>query len=166
RLNPSDDDITTNLAYAKSFTSVQMEGVRLNPIRAFLENIVAPYHLNLLAWVSSVFFILFFVLLTIRYGWGRRERWWRGLIVASAVLLVVSAGLTTFKYHLDYRLPRAVIIAEECPVYSGPTEQAEVELQGAPGLVVEILDSSGDFFNVQFENSRRGWVHKSALARV
>ena len=49
---------------------------------------------------------------------------------------------------------------------SGPTEQAQIELHGSPGLIVEVLGKSGDYVNVLFENKRRGWIFKDRLAVV
>jgi hypothetical protein len=33
-------------------------------------------------------------------------------------------------------------------------------------LIVRISNESGDYYNVIFENQRRGWVKKSLLAEV
>jgi tetratricopeptide (TPR) repeat protein len=165
RLSPGDDDIKANLAFARGFTRIQMEGVQLNPVYSLVEGIVDPVELNLLAWVSSGCFIFFFVLLTLRFGFG-----WsgigRGAIVSVLAILALSAFATTFKYRHDYLVERAVVVSEDCPVLSGPTPQAQTELHGAPGLVVEIVGSSGGYYNVLFENKRRGWIAKDHLELV
>ncbi|MBD3331836.1 hypothetical protein GF356_03210, partial [candidate division GN15 bacterium] len=49
---------------------------------------------------------------------------------------------------------------------TGPSEKSEIELQGAPGLVVEVLAEKDGFYNVQFENQRRGWIDKDLVAVV
>ena len=82
------------------------------------------------------------------------------------ILLVIISGLTTFKYRNDYLTRRAVIIAEQPTVYTGASEQSDVELEGAPGLIVEILSESSDFYNVLFENKRRGWIKKALIAEI
>ncbi len=165
RLSPSDDDINANLAFAKGFSRIQMEGVELNPVRTFIEGILDPLTLNLLGWVSSGCFILFVLLLLFRFGLG-----WTAVsqsaIVFSVILLVGSALSTTFKYRNDYLTKRGVVVSEDAPVLSEPTSQAQTELHGSPGLVVEILGASGDYYNVLFENKRRGWVAKSHLEIV
>jgi tetratricopeptide (TPR) repeat protein len=166
RLDPSDDDIKANLDFARKFTSIQMEGVKLNPISTFFESVVGPYRLSTLAWLSSFLFILFFILLGLRYGFGFRTSPLRVGTIVVLVLLVASSWLTTFKYRHDYLTKRAVIVAEECPVYSGPYDQSDIELEAAPGLVVEILSKSGDYYNVLFENKRRGWIKKDLIAEI
>jgi tetratricopeptide (TPR) repeat protein len=166
RLDPTDDDIAANLEFVRKYTTVQMEGVRLNPISTFFESLVAPYRLSTLAWVSSIFFILFFGLLTVRYGLANRSSLVRTGVVLSLILLLVSSLLTTVKYDRDYLTRHGVIVAEECVVRTGPSLESDKELDASPGLVVEILDESGDWYNVLFENKRRGWVRKDLVSVV
>lgn len=166
KLDPGDNDILANLEFAKQYTNIQMEGVKLNPITSFMESLVGPYRLSLLAWVSSAFFILFFILLSLRYGLGIRNPVLRVSIVTVLIFLLVSSWLTTYKYRNDYLTQRAVIIAEECPVTTGPSDESDIELEAAPGLVVEILSESGDYYNVLFENKRRGWIKKELVAEI
>lgn len=166
RLDPSDEDIIQNLEFARQFSSVQMEGVQLNPVYSFFESLVGPYRLALLAWISSAFFIMTMLLLTIRFGLAFRNTAIRISMTICLTLLAVSSGLTSFKYQHDYLIRRAVIIAEETPVMSGPSEQSEVELQGSPGLIIEILSQRDDYYNVLFENKRRGWVRTHLVAEI
>ena len=166
RLDPGDDDINHNLEFARQFTSVQMEGVRLNPVQTFFESIVAPYRLSLLAWASSALFVLLLLLMILRWGIGITGVAVRVSLMTVLILVIVASGLTTFKYRTDYLSRRAVIIAEESPVQTGPSQQSDVELQGAPGLVVEILAESDNYYNVLFENKRRGWIDKRFVAEI
>lgn len=166
RLAPGDDDILSNLEFAHGFTRVQMEGVELNPISSFLESAVGPYRLNTLAWMTSFFFVLLMGLMIGRFGLGYRNSILKAGMVTTLVLATVAAGVTTFKYRNDYLTRRGVILAEDAAVRTGPSRELEIELQGSPGLVVEILDQSGEWYNVLFENKRRGWIRKELVAEV
>ncbi|UCC43222.1 MAG: tetratricopeptide repeat protein [Candidatus Zixiibacteriota bacterium] len=163
RLDPGNSDIAENLSFASGFTSVQMEGVKLNPVRTFLQMLVAPYHLDSLAWLSSALFVLLIALLAVRFGVGMRSAWLKGTVVSTLTLFVISSFFTTYKYRHEYLTERAVILAEDCQVRTGPSEQSDIELRGAPGLVVEVLAESGDYYSVLFENKRRGWVQKNLV---
>lgn len=163
RLDPSDPDIAHNLDFAQQFSSVQMEGVELNPVGTFLGSIVDSYRLNSLAWFSSLFFIATLILLALRYGLGFRSGALRAGLTIGLLLLVITAGLTSYKYRIDYLVPRAVIVADDAEVRSGPTEQSDLELTGAPGLIVEILSENSGYYNVLFENKRRGWIAKDQV---
>ena len=166
RLKPGDDDIAVNLAFAKGYTRIQMEGVQLNPVYSLTENVLGPYRLNLLAWISSALFIVLILLLAARFGSAFRHEWLRGAITICSILLVMSVFATTFKYRHDYVTKRGVVVAEDCPVQSGPTDQTATELHGAPGLVVEIIGRSSDYVQVVFENKRQGWVRYDKIETI
>ena len=102
RLNPSDEDIRHNLEFARQFSRVQMEGVELNPINSLFASVVGEYHLNVLAWLSSLFLVLLIIMLIIRYAQGMNSSLIRSGMIIAVILFVISAGLTTFKYRHDY----------------------------------------------------------------
>ncbi len=166
RLDPANEDIKANLEFARRFTSIQMEGVQLNPVNNLLASIVDPYRLTTMAWWSSLLFILFMVTLILRYGVRLSFPGIKAATIVTLVLVLAVSFLTTFKYRHDYLTRHAVIVAEDCPVRTGPTDSSDIELHGAPGLVVEILSESTDYYDVQFENMRRGWVKKDLVAGV
>lgn len=166
RLDPGDEDIKSNLEFVKLFTTIQMEGVELNPVSTFLESIVAPYKLSLMAWISSGFFIILFGFLIVRYGLGMIRVWVKSGIIVSLVLLIVVGSLTTFKYNRDYLVTKGVVVGSNSPVLTGPSETLDVDFEAAPGLVVTILSESGDYYNVLFENKRRGWMQKQLIAVI
>lgn len=166
RLDPADSDIQSNLEFARSLATVQLEGVQLNPINSLFESIVTPYKLNSMAWLSSLFFILFVGLLIVRFGFGLVSGWVKPAIITVLILLVCTAALTTYKYQHDFVTRWAVVVGEEVSVMSGPSDSASLEFQGEPGLVVRIAGESSDYYDVIFENQRRGWVKKSLLAEV
>jgi len=164
RLAPDDQDIIHNLEFVRQFSRVQMEGVELNPLRTFFIGLVEGYRLGTLAWLSSIFFILFVLILCVRYGLGVSNFPVRIGAVVLLVLLLASSGLTSFKYRDDYLTRRAVIITEDANVHTGPSDQSDVELEGAPGLIVEIISETVDYYDVLFENKRRGWIKKDQVA--
>lgn len=166
RLDPSDPDIAANLDFAKRFTSIQMEGVALNPVSSLAKSIVEPHRLSTWAWLASFSFVLLFLTLTLRYGLGYRSGLTKTAMVVMLVLTVSAVLLTTLKYDFDYITVRAVIIAEEAVVRTGPSERSPKELDAAPGLIVEVMDESDDFYSVQFENMRRGWIKKDLVTVI
>jgi tetratricopeptide (TPR) repeat protein len=166
RISPGDEDIRQNLEFARQFSRVKMEGVRLNPISSLMLSLVDKYNLNSLAWVSSIFFILLVIILIIKFGLGFNYVWLKSGIIICLILIVISFGFTTLKYRHDYITRWAVVIAEESPVYTGSSDQSDIEMDAAPGLVVEILSESSDYYDVLFENKRRGWIKKDLLAEI
>jgi len=166
RLDPGDEDIRNNLEFAQKFSRVQMEGAELNPVSGLLNSLLAPYHVDLLAWAASGCFILLILVLILRFGFGFMGAVARAFIVALVTLTIIASALTTYKYRTEYVVRRGVILAEESPVYTGASENSDIELQGAPGLVVRILNEADGFYNVQFANNRRGWIKSDLVAEI
>jgi tetratricopeptide (TPR) repeat protein len=166
RLDPSDDDIKHNLEFARQFSSVQMEGVELNPISSFVNAIVGPYRLTVWAWWSSLAFILLMLCLILRHGFSVTHVALRSGVTVLAVTVLILSTLTTWKYRAEFVDRRAVVIEESATVFTGPSASSDVELQAAPGLVVEIIGESGEFYNVLFANMRRGWMKSSQIEPI
>lgn len=166
RLAPDDEEILHNLEFARQFSRIKMEGVELNPVRSMMLSMVDNYHLNHLAWLASLFFIIFMTILILRFGIGFTGSWVKASIVISLCLLIVGVSLTSFKYRYDYLNRKGVIIEEDSPVYTGASDQSDIELDAAPGLVVEIVSENSGFYNVLFENKRKGWIKKELVAEL
>lgn len=163
RLSPRDDDINSNLTYARQFMPTSLEGVRINPVTSFFDRLVDPFTLDGMAWFASFAFIAFMLFLS-----ALLYRQWHGFLIRTAgyillALVIISSGLTTYKYRTDYMIPKGVIVADEAQVYSGPGEDNDLEFVGAYGLTLKIEKSFGDYYRVTFENQRQGWVKKSSV---
>ncbi len=166
RLDPNDADISANLEFARMFMPTRMEGIKINPVTSFLSKIVDAFTLNALAWISSILFILlisflsFIILLQ-----------WRGLFYRIAVYIfiafvLVSSGLTSYKYRTEYVTEKGVIVADETRVLSGPGEENDVEFVGVFGLTFEIEKDADNYYLVLFENKRKGWVKKGDVEKI
>lgn len=161
QLAPGDEDIANNLAFAKGLTSVQLEGTQLSPVRTLLEEYSRRFSMNTLTWLLSLTFIAAIVLLAVRFGLGIFNGALKAGLVTAVVLFGVASLSYYIKYRFEYQTKTGVIISRESPVTAGPTAQSDVELVGAPGLVVELLDETGEYYNVKLQNNRRGWVRKA-----
>lgn len=166
RLAPADEDLVHNLEFVREFSRIQMEGVQLNPINRFIESLLKSYRLDTLAWIASIVFVSLCLLLIGRFGLGYNNSVLRVTTIVVLIVLLGVSGLTTYKYRNDYLTRWGVVVSSDSRILSGPNESAELEFEGAPGLVVEILSETSEYFNVLFENKRRGWIKKSYLSEI
>ncbi|HSG98559.1 MAG TPA: hypothetical protein VLB27_00825 [candidate division Zixibacteria bacterium] len=166
RLDPADQDIQDNLAFARGFVTVQLEGVRLNPFTDFLTDLTDGWPLSTWAWLTAVALALLvgaLLLRTLRIGPSL------ALGLSAWVLLAIylsAAGLTVYKYRSEFVTDRAVIVHPETPVTNRPAADGDLEFEAVAGLEVEIRDESDGFALALFENKRQGWVPLAALARL
>jgi len=166
RLDPRDPDIETNLEFARQFMPTRLEGIKINPVTSFLSNIVDEFTLNFMAWGASILFIglILFISLVLFFQW-------QGLLIKILTygfifLVVVSSGLTSYKYRTDFMTEKGVIIADETRILSGPGADNDVEFVGVFGLTFEIEKEAENYYLVLFENKRKGWVKKGDVEKI
>jgi uncharacterized protein YgiM (DUF1202 family) len=104
--------------------------------------------------------------LILRHGLAISNAALRSGVNVLVVAVILLGGLTTWKYRSEFVDRRGVVIVESATVYTGPSASSDVELQAAPGLVVEILGQSGEFYSVLFANKRRGWMKSTQVETI
>ena len=160
KITPGDEEIKSNLEFARQFLPTIMEGVRINPVSGFFDSLAAPFTLNGIAWTSSIFFVVFMLLLSARLYYRFHGLMAKIATYLAVVLLLASSGLTTYKYRTEYLTRRGVIVAPEAKILSGPGGDNEIEFTGGSGLTFEIQKEVDEYYQVIFENKRKGWISK------
>jgi tetratricopeptide (TPR) repeat protein len=166
RLDPTDSDISDNLAFARGFVSIQLEGVELNPITEFFGSLTGKASLGFWGWLTTSALLIFSCLLIYFIVTGERTLLIRVGIFALGAVFVALVSLTSFKYQQEFAADRAVVTLPEIPVSDRPSRDAKVEFKAAAGLEVVIRERSGDFALALFANKRQGWISVSALERL
>lgn len=166
KLSPRDSDISTNLEFARQFMPTRMEGIKINPVTSFLSSIVGVFTLSFMAWMASILFIILFLYLSAVIFLQ-----WKGLVIKIVIyslifLVIVTSGLTSYKYRTEYMTEQGVIIADETRILSGPGEDNDVEFVGVFGLTFEIEKEADNYYLVLFENKRKGWVSKGDVEKI
>ncbi|UCD94618.1 MAG: tetratricopeptide repeat protein [Candidatus Zixiibacteriota bacterium] len=163
RLNPNDDDINANLAFARQFMPTRLEGVKVNPVTEFMKMVVSPFTLEKIAWISSVLFVVFFLFLSAMIYFRLQGFGSKLLVYVLLILMLVGLGMTTYKYRIEYLTKTGVIVSEEARVFSAPSVDSDVEFVGAFGLTFEVGKKVDDYYLVIFENKRKGWIRKDDI---
>lgn len=166
RLNPSDEDIQDNLRFARSFVSVQMQGVQLNPVAEFFRGLTGRWTVDTWGWLTSLSLLILCLALALsvlRLTVGFMSRFAVWLALALFVCLV---ALTTFKYRQEFSPDRAVVTAVKAPVTSKPSGGGEVEFEAVSGMQIEIRDEVEGYYLALFENKRQGWIPAETVVRL
>lgn len=166
RLDPSDEDIRDNLEFARAFVSVQMEGVRLNPLSDMLESLTGGWPLGRWAWLSTLSLVALSLAAIASIFSLAPPRLMRLTIAGLGSVFLCIVFLTTFKYQNEFSADRAVVVIPDLPVSDKPAEDGDLEFVASAGMEVEILDSSNGYYLVLFENKRRGWLSAYAVERL
>lgn len=163
RLNPNDDDINANLAFARQFMPTRMEGVKINPITTFFNMIITPFTMNFMLWTASIMFILFILYLVGFVFYQYRGFYINLTAYCLFVLVLVTSGLAGYKYRKEFMTQNGVVVTAEAEIYSAPSENSDLEFTGGFGLTFEIKKLIDDYYLVIFENKRKGWIKKENI---
>jgi tetratricopeptide (TPR) repeat protein len=89
------------------------------------------------------------------------------LLVAMgiATVLLATTGISSYRKLVNNRT-EAVILADEIPVFSSPTEDATLQFKIHQGTVVNISDQRNEWIKVELPGGMSGWVASGSMERV
>jgi tetratricopeptide (TPR) repeat protein len=170
QLDPTDHDIESNLALARSVAAVETESN--SDVAAWQRFVLAGrrwLRLDEVAMVTLGLWMLFLILLVVLLGIGRDtavRRFLRSTWIASAILLAVAV-LTLGGFLHIHGTHSAVVVADEVAVRSGPGSQYVSEFQLQAGSEVERIETRGSWTRLALpEGELEGWVPSQDVEAV
>ena len=166
KLDPSSADIKHNLQYANEFIQDNIEPVPDFFLKEWFRSFARQ--LNADAWA-----VLFLVMLALGLGLlllfflGRnapaKKAGFYGAIIAAALCLLCLASSRT-QYNQAVSSADAIIVRAVTSVKSSPSGTAAKDLFILhEGAKVHILDSVGEWLNVELPDGRQGWLPQTDL---
>jgi uncharacterized protein YgiM (DUF1202 family) len=86
-----------------------------------------------------------------------------GFLLGASVLAFAIGG---FRYHQDFVVDRAVVVAEEVEVRSGPGSGYNLAFRVHEGLPVRVAEDRGDWLRIDLGGELVGWVPASTLESI
>jgi hypothetical protein len=166
KLDPSDRDALANLAFINS-RKQDKETPPMNAVTAFLENSYEQININSAALWSGLAFalmMLFSIGLIFFGGWFRFA-----LITAISVcgfLFLASTAVLVDKVHHDSTETKAVIMAGEVDVYSGPGAENIHIFTIHEGTKVLIERSQNSWDLIRLKSGVGGWMAADSLQAI
>lgn len=158
RLIPNDDQLRTNLEYAR--------GLRRNRIEAAggrtLLHTLFFWHYRLALktrfLAGLVMYVLFWLVLIVR-PFVRQV----GLRLAAVVLAVgwLTFGVSTLaEWQVESRIQPGVIVAEEVVVRKGNSDSYEAQFTQLlhPGVEFTLIERRGDWLRIELPDGNDGWI--------
>ncbi|MDH3216702.1 MAG: tetratricopeptide repeat protein [Candidatus Krumholzibacteria bacterium] len=91
------------------------------------------------------------------------------LLLAMGVVatLLVTSGISVYsKLELAREFAEAVVIDNEIPVFSSPTNDATLQFKIHEGTVVRIRDERRDWIKIELPGKMSGWVAPGSIEKV
>jgi len=89
-----------------------------------------------------------------------------GKSTVTALLAVAFAGSAYTKINDGRAQERSVVVTEEVPVFSGPSEDATIQFKIHEGTIVSVRDDRGGWVRVDLPGDLSGWVETETVERI
>ncbi|HET6350095.1 MAG TPA: tetratricopeptide repeat protein [Candidatus Krumholzibacteria bacterium] len=188
RLDPRNDDVRANLGVVRSLLRDQ----QLLPAHGGIREVLMGWHRRLSASDSAVAASLCYGLFTLAAlclifrrsafvtAFYRRASWVSpgrlfgldmgqdillGMTTSAALALVFALSAYT-KVHDERVNARSVVVSEEVPVYSGPSQDATVQFKIHEGTIVMVRDGRPGWVRVDLPGDLSGWVDVGTVEKI
>ncbi|WP_412559434.1 tetratricopeptide repeat protein [Winogradskyella sp. MIT101101] len=159
-LNPNDEDIVNNLAYAKKMTVDAIDKVPQVGFSRIINNVVNTLKADTWAKVA-ITGVLLFVLLFLMYHFSYTTSKKRIAFVISILGLLLacfSIGMAFQKQSLDKKDNPAIVFAQESRVKAEANKSSEEVFRLHEGTKVQVLEAYEDWRKIQLSDNSVGWI--------
>lgn len=165
RLDPRDDDIRTNLEFARRFVVDKIEVTEETIIFEYINNFFDYFSLNEITVVTLMLFVILSA--TILFGLiYKLVDIPIPLVGIMIVFFIASVAVTSIKVDRDILTRNGVILAQTTEIKNGPGEGFDSQVTVHAGLNFKIEREEAGYYLVSFENRLKGWIEKTAVGEI
>lgn len=165
KLNPSDEDIRTNLEIANLAVVDKINVLPQSFLERWWNSLKSSLSADGWAWVSVIAFALFliclFVFLMARRTGLRKAGFFVGLLVT--VGLALSVIFAVEKYQDRSRHDEAIVMTPTVTVKSSPSENSVDLFVLHEGAKVRIMDQSNGWNKIKIADGSVGWLQAEMM---
>ena len=165
KLDPRDDDIRSNLAFAHAYRIDKIEVSEETILLDYVNRFFDYFSLNEGITVTVILYFLAVSAILARYVY----RWVYLPAPAMVLVLAIFALAVIFsavKIDRDVATRTGVILVQQADVKNGPGAEYKSQFMAHAGLTFTIEREESGYYLVNLENRLKGWVVKSAVAEI
>ncbi|NJB36943.1 SH3 domain-containing protein [Croceivirga sp. JEA036] len=164
-LNPKDQEIQNNLAYAENMRLDAIEAMPKTAMARFRDSTLSLFTYDnwaLFAVLLSISFVILYILYY-RSTYATQKRiFFIGAMVAI-FLSVATVTLAYFSYDAFKKDNPAIVLKREIVVNTEPNTQSERVFSLHEGTKVNILEKLNGWFKVKIADGQTGWVQSNTI---
>lgn len=167
RFNPLNNDLKQNLKLLKS-TLKDKELIDQAFLQKILKNIIFFFPLNVLGFLSLLFFMIIMLLISalIIYKSRARRKIVKILLSIFSLLFILFILLTVFRLVQFHDHSAAVIMDDTVFAYSGPSQEFQQVFTIHAGLKVKVEKQSDDWSLIKLSSGLGGWIKTESLQKI
>ena len=159
-LNPNDQDIKVNSAYAQIMAIDAVELLPQTQLTRIQNSFFNSFSIEgwailsvVLAWLCALFFGL--------YLWNKvtvLKRTFFILAILSSLILISSISISFIKSSTEEYTTYGILFSEKIDVWAEPNSRSEVLFLLHEGTKVQLLDALQEWQKIKIANGSEGWV--------
>ncbi|ALJ05719.1 ion channel protein [Pseudalgibacter alginicilyticus] len=160
QLEPNDQDIKNNLAFANNMTIDAIDTVPEAGLKRLLNkttNIMSFDTWAIMAIVSVFCSVILFLMYYFAYSTLKKRLSFIGSFVFLAWMLI-SLSFAFHNYNLVQKDKPAIIFANESKVKSEPNTRSEESFRLHEGTKVQVLETVDDWKKIKLADGKTGWI--------
>ncbi|HET8753500.1 MAG TPA: tetratricopeptide repeat protein [Salinimicrobium sp.] len=168
QLDPKDDDIRNNLAFAENMT---IDAIEENPKIGFEKwksSILNIFSASGWAWMGIICMLLFVGLFIAYYFSGKPSQKRLFWILGGIFLLlsITSVFLGFSQKEIQENSSFAIVFAEVAEIKSEPNERGSEVFVLHEGAKVRVLEDFQEWTKIEIANGNQGWISESAIKKL
>jgi tetratricopeptide (TPR) repeat protein len=168
RLNPNDEEIKTNLDFARKMTIDDIKVIPNVGFNKLIDDFTSSYYYDTWAWIAIGFAIGFFVFFIGYYFSGsafKKRIYFTGMfVILIGIVISVFSGIYEKNRILNDK--PAIVFAETASVKGEPKSTSPETILLHEGTKVYIIESIANWKKVQLTDETTGWISDEAIKEL
>jgi len=168
QLNPNDEEIKTNLDFARKMTIDDIKIIPKVGFHKLIEDFTSSYYYDTWAWIAVVFSFVFLGFFIGYYFSGtafKKRIYFAGMfLVLFGIVISVSSGIYE-KNRISNDKP-AIVFAENASLKGEPKSSSTETILLHEGTKVYVLESIANWKKVQLTDETTGWIQEDAIKEL
>ena len=168
QLNPNDQEILTNLDFAKKMAIDDIKVVPKVGFDKLIADFTSGYRYDTWAWISIAFafmFLAFFIGYYFSPTAFKKRIYFTGMFVVL-LLLLTSVFAAIFEKNRISTEKAAIIFAETASLKGEPKASSQETILLHEGTKVYIIESIANWKKVQLTDETTGWISDEAIREL
>ncbi len=167
-LNPNDEEIKTNLDFARKMTIDDIKIIPKVGFHKLIEDFTSSYYYDTWAWIAVVFSFVFLGFFIGYYFSGttfKKRIYFTGMfLILFGIVISVSSGIYE-KNRISSDKP-AIVFAENASVKGEPKSSSTETILLHEGTKIYVLESVANWKKVQLTDETTGWIQEDAIKEL
>ncbi len=168
QLNPNDEEIKTNLDFARKMTIDDIKIIPKVGFHKLIEDFTSSYYYDTWAWIAVVFAFVFLGFFIGYYFSGtafKKRIYFTGMfLILLGIVISVSSGIYE-KNRISSDKP-AIVFAENASVKGEPKSSSTETILLHEGTKIYVLESVANWKKVQLTDETTGWIQEDAIKEL